>query len=482
MRDKILELEQKARLLEPNADTRKGWTGAVNQYAENFLSEIETLKAWNETTAKGEGVLALPIVDHPRKIDELLAVIEKEVDTPALNPASGGHLAYIPGGGLFPTALGDYLADITNRYAGIFFASPGAVRIENLLIRWMCEMVGFPKTALGNLTSGGSIATLVAVTTARDAKKIKARDIENSVIYLTEQAHHSVQKAIRIAGLGEARISYIPITEKFRMDEVALAREIEQDLAEGFKPFMIVASAGTTDTGVIDPLPAIADLAEAHQMWLHVDAAYGGFFLLADEVKADFAGIERADSVTIDPHKGLFLAYGTGAILIKNVEALQNTHYYLANYMQDVVKEVEEPSPADLSPELTKHFRGMRLWLPLQLFGLAPFKAALSEKIWLTRYFHAEIQKRGFEVGPVPELSVMIYRYVPENGEANTFNARLVEEVRKDGRVYLSSTSIKGVFWIRLAVLSFRSHLRTIDLCLEVLEASVEKLTAETVE
>jgi len=185
------------------------------------------------------------------------------------------------------------------------------------------------------------------------------------------------------------------------MDEVKLAREIEKDIAAGFKPFMIVASAGTTDTGVIDPLSAIADLAEAHQMWFHVDAAYGGFFLLADEVKENFSGIERADSVTIDPHKGLFLAYGTGAILIKNVEALQNTHYYLANYMQDVVKEVDEPSPADLSPELTKHFRGMRLWLPLQLFGLAPFKAALSEKIWLTRYFYTEIQKRGFEVGPI---------------------------------------------------------------------------------
>jgi len=476
MRDKILALEEEAKLLEPNKATRKEWTGAVNGYAESFLSQIEELNAWNETTAKGEGILNFPIVDHPRKMEELLSVIEKEVDYPALNPASGGHLAYIPGGGLFPTALGDYLADITNRYAGIFFASPGAVRIENLLIRWMCKMVGFPKTALGNLTSGGSIATLVAVTTARDAKKIKARDIENTVIYLTEQAHHSVQKAIRIAGLAEAKISYIPISDHFKMDELALAREIEQDLAAGLRPFMVVASAGTTDTGVIDPLSAIADLAERHEMWLHVDAAYGGFFLLAEEVKKNFKGIERADSVTIDPHKGLFLAYGTGAILIKNVEALQNTHYYLANYMQDVVKEVEEPSPADLSPELTKHFRGMRLWLPLQLFGLTPFKSALSEKIWLTRYFYDEIQKKGFEVGPPPELSVMIYRYVPETGDANSFNAQIVEAVREDGRVYLSSTSIKGIFWIRLAVLNFRSHLRTIDLCLEVLEQAVDSL------
>jgi len=475
MRDKILKLEEQSQSLEPNPTTRHNWTNAVNSYADDFLNNIETTKAWNETDAQGEGILELPITESPRSIEELMSVIGEHVDGPALNPASGGHLAYIPGGGLFPTALGDYLADITNRYAGIFFASPGAVRIENLLIRWMCKMVGFPKTALGNLTSGGSIATLIAITTARDAKGIRARDIEQAVIYLTEQAHHSVQKAIRIAGLGEAKLSYIPITDKFKMDDTILAERIAADKAAGFRPFMVVASAGTTDTGVIDPLDRIADLAAANEMWFHADAAYGGFFMLTEEVRENFKGIERADSVTIDPHKGLFLAYGTGAVLIKDIEALQNTHFYLANYMQDVVKAVDEPSPADLSPELTKHFRGMRMWLPLQLFGLAPFKAALSEKIWLCRYFHKEIQKIGFEVGPEPELSVMIYRYVPPTGDANAFNAKLVDYVRIDGRVYLSSTSIGGVFWIRLAVLSFRSHLRTIDLCLEVLKDAVEK-------
>lgn len=475
MRDKILNLEKQSQSLEPNPTTRQNWTRAVNSYADDFLNNIETTKAWNETDAKGEGILDFPIAEAPRSIEELMSVIGEHVDGPALNPASGGHLAYIPGGGIFPTALGDYLADITNRYAGIFFASPGAVRIENLLIRWMCKMVGFPETALGNLTSGGSIATLIAITTARDAKGIRARDIEKAVIYLTEQAHHSVQKAIRIAGLGEAKLSYIPITDKFKMDDSILAKRIAADKATGFRPFMVVASAGTTDTGVIDPLNRIADLAEANEMWFHADAAYGGFFMLTAEVRENFKGIERADSVTIDPHKGLFLAYGTGAVLIKDIEALQNTHFYLANYMQDVVKAVDEPSPADLSPELTKHFRGMRMWLPLQLFGLAPFKAALSEKLWLCRYFHQEIQKIGFEVGPEPELSVMIYRYVPPTGDANAFNAKLVDYVRTDGRVYLSSTSIGGVFWIRLAVLSFRSHLRTIDLCLKVLKEAVAK-------
>ncbi len=473
MLEKIKLLEKESRLLDPRPEQRGQWNKAVQTYADKFLDNIENLKAYHVEDDKGKELLNFPISDTAKSIEELLAIIEKNVDSPALNPASGGHLAYIPGGGVFPTALGDYLADVTNRYAGVFFASPGAVRMENLLLRWMCEIVGFPKTALGNLTSGGSIANLMAITTARDYMKIKARVIEKSVIYLTHQAHHSVQKAIRIAGLGEAKLSYIPVDARFRMDVSALEKAVERDVEHGLNPFLLIASAGTTDTGAIDPMDKIATVAKRFKLWYHVDAAYGGFFILADEVKDAFKGIEKADSITIDPHKGLFLAYGTGAVLIKNVEALQKTNNYEANYMQDVISEANEPSPANLSPELTKHFRGMRMWLPLQLFGLKPFKAAISEKLWLCRYFYEEVQKMGFEVGPEPELSVAIYRYLPKKGDANSFNAKIVEMVREDGRVFLSSTTIDGVFWIRIAILCFRSHLSTIDLCLEILKEKV---------
>lgn len=472
----IKQLEKDSRLLDPNPSQREKWNKAVQTYADEFLDEIEDLKAYHVEEEKGIKILDYPIVEEGRSIEELLEIVKENVDTPALNPASGGHLAYIPGGGVFPTALGDYLAAVTNRYAGVFFGGPGAVRMENLLLRWMCNIIGYPETALGNLTSGGSIANLMAITTARDHMKIKAKDIENAVIYLTHQAHHSIQKAIRIAGLGEARLSYIPIDERFRMDAEALENAIENDIENGFKPFVVIASAGTTDTGSIDPMDKIGDLAERFGFWYHVDAAYGGFFILSDEVNASLKGIGRADSVTIDPHKGLFLAYGTGAVLIKNVEALQKTNNYEASYMQDVIVEEDEPSPANLSPELTKHFRGMRMWLPLQLFGLKPFKAAISEKIWLCRYFYNEVQKIGFEVGPEPELSVAIYRYFPKQGDANSFNAKIVEMVRQDGRVFLSSTTIDGIFWIRIAILCFRSHLNTIDLCLKVLKEKVAAL------
>lgn len=476
MKAKIINLEKQSLILQGDSEQRKVWNEQTTTYASDFLDGIEDRLCYIESTDKGKGLLDFPIEEGARDMKQLLGILKKEVDTPGLNPTSGGHMAYIPGGGLFPSALGDYLAAVTNRYAGVFYSNPGAVRMENMLIRWMCQMMGFPKTALGNLTSGGSIANLISIVTARESKGIKAADINDSVIYLTHQAHHSVQKAIRIAGLTEIQLSYIPVDAHFRMDMDALKKTIQKDKTAGKRPFLLIASAGTTDVGAIDPLAKAADLAEAEQMWFHVDAAYGGFFILTEEIKKAFQGIDRADSITIDPHKGLFLPYGSGAVLIKDMTAVKNAHYYFANYMQDALMETDEPSPADLSPELSKHFRGLRMWLPLQLFGVQPFRAALSEKIWLCRYFYEAVQKIGFEVGPYPQLSVAIYRYVPEIGNANDFNAALIKAMRADGRIYLTSTTIDGTHWLRIAILHYRTHLKEIDLCLQLLEEKVALL------
>ncbi len=484
LRQKIEQLAQASRQLEPTPSQRQNWDAAVYDYAHGYIDSLPTGKAYQAMDNPAAGLLDFPLDGQPKPMEQVLDVLRENLPTSGINPASGGHLGYIPGGGIYPTALGDYLAAVTNEYAGIFFGGPGAVRIENMLIRWMCQLVGYPATALGNLSSGGSIANLIAFTTARDSMKITSRKVRKSVIYLTEQVHHCVHKAIRIGGMAEAIVRNVPMDDRFRMDAQALALMVEQDIAEGKNPFLVVASAGTTDTGAVDPLDAVADVAERHGLWFHVDAAYGGFFLLADvdnpggsTVKQLFKGIERSDSVAIDPHKGLFLAYGLGAVLIKNVKAQMASHYYRANYMQDTFDANEELSPADLSPELTKHWRGLRMWLPLQLLGVQPFKAALEEKIWLCRYFYEEIQKLGFEVGPYPDLSVCTYRYLPRDGsDAGDFNRRLVEYVQHDGRIFVSSTNIGGVFWIRLAVLCFRTHLRQIDTLLEIFKNGVKKL------
>jgi len=476
MIEKINKLQEESSILEPSKSQRAELNQQVVGYANNFLDTIETTNAYNISEDMGKGILDSPIQESGRPIETVLHNLKENVDTPALNPASGGHLGYIPGGGIFPTALGDYLAAVTNRYAGIFYGGPGAVRMENMLIQWMCGIMGYPESSLGNLTSGGSIANLIAITTARDFKNIKSAVVPKAVIYLTKQVHHCVQKAIRIAGLNEAKLSYVPMDEQCRLDADALRQAVEKDKAEGLIPFMVVGSIGTTDTGAVDPINDIADIAEEHNMWFHVDAAYGGFFILVDEMKEKFKGVERSDSLAIDPHKGLFLAYGTGAVLIKNVKAQLDTHFYKASYLQDAQQDMDVLSPADLSPELTKHFRGLRMWLPLQLYGLQPFRKALEEKIYLTRYFYEEIQKLGFEVGPYPELSVMTYRYVPKNGDVNDFNDRLMKSVIADGRVFISSTNLDGVTWLRLAVLCFRTHLSTINILLEELEKGVRLL------
>ena len=477
MKDKLLALESIARQLEPTSGKRSEIRDKVVQYGEDFLDEIEELKAYIFTEDKGAGLLKSPIREEPDEIENLLELLLGNVDTPGLNPASGGHLGYIPGGGIYYSALGDYLADITNRYAGIFFASPGAVRMENMLIRWMADLVGYPSSASGNLASGGSIANLSAIVTAREAHSIKSKDIERTVIYLSSQAHHCIDKAFRIAGLQECVQRHVPLDALYRIIPEALDQMISADKAAGLHPFLVIASAGTTDVGAVDPLEEIGQIALKHRLWYHIDAAYGGFFLLTDQGKKLMKGIEMSDSVVMDPHKGLFLPYGLGVVLVKDVNSLSKAHKYRANYMQDALESTDEPSPADLSPELTKHFRGLRLWLPLKLHGLRPFRAALEEKLLLARYFYEEIQKiPGFVVGPEPELSVVTYRFIPKKGNPDAFNKKLIEAVQLDGQVFISSTMLDGHFTLRLAVLSFRTHLKTIDTLIEVLKAKTREI------
>jgi len=480
MLHRIKQLESLARKLEPSAQERDRLTRSAIEYANDFLDHIHELPAYVDTDDKGTGIYDLSVTEEPVGIEEILRVLKHDVDRPGLNPASGGHLGYIPGGGIFPSALGDFLADITNRYAGIFFASPGAVRMENMLIDWMASIAGYPATAVGNLTSGGSIANLIGIVTAREGHQLKAKDVERSVIYQTQHVHHSVDKAIRIAGLKECVIRLVPMDERYRMNPDTLDDMIVADKKSGLHPWLVIGSAGTTDVGAIDPMEAIGEVAKKHRLWFHLDAAYGGFFILCDEGKKVLKGMDASDSIVIDPHKGLFLPYGSGAIIVKDQKTVFDAHYYLANYMQDTLRSREQISPADLSPELTKHFRGLRLWLPLKLFGIAPFRACLAEKLLLTRYFYEQLQTiDGFEVGPYPELSVATFRYMPKKGDVKAFNERIVEEVRRDGRVFLSSSQIDGKYIIRLAALSFRTHLDTIDLTLKILKEKVKVIEGE---
>jgi len=470
MLKKIEQLRQASAGLEPSANERSGMLELAVAYAESFLEKLPELDAFVAEGGLGNR-LDQPFSEGPGDFAALLDLLAEAVDREGINAASGGQMGYIPGGGLYPSALGDFLADVCNRYAGIAFASPGAVKLERQLVRWMAELVGFPASSGGDLTSGGSIANLTAIVTARETMGIRACDVVRSCVYVTADTHHCIDKSLRTAGLAECNKRLVPMDDSFRMSVAALEKLILEDKAAGLRPWLVVASAGTTDTGAVDPIERIAALAQQHQLWMHVDAAYGGFFLLCDEAKQVLRGLDKAHSVVLDPHKGMFLPYGSGAVLVRDVSWLACSQSFEADYMQDARGPADEYAPADLSLELTRPFRGLRFWLPLKLFGVAPFRAALAEKIWLARYFHEQLAKTpGWEMGPFPELSVVTFRYVPLQGDANVLNERLAAAVRLDGKVFISSTQINGKFVLRLAVLHFRTHLEQVKYVLELLQ------------
>ncbi len=461
------------RPLEPDADERRLLAGKAVEHAMTYLDAIPDAPSnisWNEVFAL---TLDPEFTDEGRDADDVLSYIAQCVDRPGFATTSPRFMAYIPGGGLFHSALGDFLAAVSNKYSGFASASPGAVRIENACTAWLAEAIGYPKTSGGTLTSGGSLANLTAIVTAREA-----RDPDGGgAIYTTRFAHYCVDKALHIAGRGRAPKRLIDTDDHGRMSVSALDRAIERDRADGIRPWLVVASAGTIDTGSIDPLDAIADVCSRHGLWLHVDGAYGGLFALCEEGREKLRGIEQADSVALDPHKTLFLPYGTGAVLVRDGELLSKAFSASAEYIRPLGESEVGPSPADLSPELTRHFRALRLWLPLQIAGIAAFRAAQSEKLALARYFHQRLSVLpGFDAGPPPDLTVVAFRYRPEAADADTVNERLLQHLQSEGRVMLSGTRIDGRYFIRCAILSFRTHVEHVDEVIEALGRAVAKM------
>ncbi len=310
----ISAFQKVSEVLEPTHEDRNNMLNEIQNFANHFIDNLDSYPAFCQSDANKDNLKLFP------KKSDLSNILEKfnsEVVLKGIKPASGGHIGYIPGGGIYAAALGDFLACVTNEYAGMYFASPGAVTMEEELLDWMKGLFGFPKSTVGNLTSGGSIANMIALTAARDKYQIKNEKIKKSVIYLSEQVHHCILKALRIIGLEDIIIHYLELDELSRINTQKLNACIQKDRNNGLDPFMIIASAGTTDTGAVDPLEAIGQITKNNNLWFHIDAAYGGFFILSPSKKHLFNGIELADSLVVDPHKGLFLPYGIGAVLVK---------------------------------------------------------------------------------------------------------------------------------------------------------------------
>jgi aromatic-L-amino-acid decarboxylase len=325
------------------------------------------------------------------------------------------------------------------------------------------------------------MANLSAIVAARVAAFGEDADFTKATLYLSAEAHRSVAKAARIAGIPAANLRAVPVDSALRLDAFSLANMVAQDRIEGYRPFLVAATAGTTNTGAIDPLEDIADLCEREGIWLHIDGAYGGMFVLTAEGKQLLRGIGRADSVTLDPHKGLFLPYGCGALVVRRAATLLQAHAENASYLQDLAHRTEEPSPSQLGPELTRNDRGILVWLPLALHGLGSFRAALDEKLELARYFGDALMHLPVEIPVEPELSIVAFRLPRMPGETlagwNQRNRAWLERINDRRRVHLSSTLLPApegeVFTLRVCILSFRTARPQIELALKELAKSL---------
>jgi len=395
----------------------------------------------------------------------------------SLNTASPGYLAYIPGGGLPLTALADLITDVTNRYTGIWMPAPGLVQLEISVIRWFCAMAGYGPASGGILCSGGSMANLGAVVAAREDKL--GERFSDGVMYTSVEAHHSVWKAARVAGFSKDRIRALPVDGSFRMRRDALEEAVRADRAAGLRPFLVAAQAGSTPVGAVDDLRPLGEFCAREDLWLHVDGAYGGFFLMTERGRAAMTGIEKADSIALDPHKGLFLPYGTGCLLVKERRALREAFSESAAYMPPPQEDDDHWDFADLGPELSRPARGLRVWLPFQVHGAAAFREALDEKLDLARMAAEKIRTLpDVEMISEPVLSLFAFRVKPaglSEEEVNRLNHRILSRINQKQRVFLTGTTLGGRYVLRMCVLSFRTHEDRIQAAIEDIEASIRE-------
>jgi aromatic-L-amino-acid/L-tryptophan decarboxylase len=449
--------------LEPTGDEIRALTEEALAYLVAFSDRRR-----DAPSADFEGVDELlervrqPAPEAGRPLADLLEVVAAAT-AKGHDTTGDGWLAYVPGGGLFSAALADFIARTTNRFVGVWEAAPVVAELEATATRWLCELFDLPPAARGTVTTGGSIATFSAVVTARHA--LLGEDFLDGTIYVTSETHGALAKAAALAGFPRANVRVVPTTPELRMEPGLLRDTVAHDRAAGLRPCMVVATAGTTNTGAVDDIDALVEVARESRLWLHVDAAYGGFFQLTERGGQRFAGISEADSIVLDPHKGLFLPYGTGALLVRDGQKLRAAHEIHGPYLQDLAPEGEIPNFADYSPELSRDARGLRLWMPIMLHGLAAFRDALDEKLDLARYLYEELRAiPGLEVPWEPELSIVGFRCARDDpGNADAATTELLERINRSGRVFVSSTVVNGRTTIRVCILSVHTHLDRID-------------------
>jgi glutamate/tyrosine decarboxylase-like PLP-dependent enzyme len=451
---------------------------------EELLARLPELPVGRAMSAEEvQEAVAVEVPDEGMDDDALVEYLRRVVFDYSIYPGHPGFMAYVTASGTVPGAAADLLAAGLNQNLGGWLLSPAATEIENALSRWLATRFGLPSTAGGLMTSGGAMANFIALKTARDAgdrTAIRSGGIGNRrlVAYASEEAHVTIGRAADMLGLGTAAVRAVPVNEAFEMDVTALQTLIERDAAVGLDPIAVVATAGTTATGAIDPLEEVAALCKTHGIWFHVDAAYGGPAILTDDLAPLFAGIERADSITVDPHKWLYTPQSGGCLLVRDEDDLAHAWEVEASYVhQDRTRTKRGRDLRTLGPQFSRGFQGLKVWVSLLAHGRRAYAERISHDAGLARYLASLVEERAdFElVAPVP-LSICCFRYVPpdlphdggRDSYLNALNERILTEAQLDGRVFYSNAVLNGRFCLRTCIVNFRTEAADVEKVLEV--------------
>jgi len=393
-----------------------------------------------------------PPPEAPRSSDEILATLEHDVLPYVARISHPGYLAYIPGEGTWPGALADLIASALNIDTCWWLGASGPTTIELVVLDWCRQWVGYPEHASGVLVSGGSAANLTALACAREA-------YSGEMIYLSDQTHSSVARAARALGFSPDQVRVVPTDERGRIHVGALRSALAADRAAGRTPLVVVANAGTTATGAVDPFRELADVCHEHGVWLHVDGAYGAFAVLTERGRTALDGLELADSITLDPHKWLYQPIEIGALLIRDGVLLQRGFHVGAEYLEGVETAEREVNFSDLGLQLTRSFRALKVWMSLQYFGVGAFRAAVDRcQDLAAEAERAIVASTELELLSPASLGIVTFRRrrpgIDDEAALERINAAIAEEIQQDGSVFLSTAWVRGRFALRLCILN----------------------------
>jgi glutamate/tyrosine decarboxylase-like PLP-dependent enzyme len=415
--------------------------------------------------------------------DDLLKVFREAIVPFSRQNAHPRMFGYVQSPGTPLAAFADLLASTLNANLTVWRSAPAPVELERLTIDWIRQILGFNAEAGGLFVSGGSMANLAAIAAARQAKDCSSCRLR---IYASSETHFSIAKAASLLGIGRENVCHVPVDERFRIRVDDLIAKITSDLEAGYVPFCVVANAGTVNTGAVDPLTEIRNVADRFQLWMHVDGSYGAFAVLAKSARKLFAGIERADSIALDPHKWLYLPVDVGCVIYRAPEIARAAFAHEAEYTRIIGEEADEAFAFwDYGPELSRRFRALKVWMLLKGVGLDALGEAIERNLACARHLESIVRASDdFEMAAPIELSIFCFRYAPvrlrnESSQAiDAFNERLLVALQRDGSSYLSNATLGGRFALRGCVLNYRTTLRDMEILLDDLRRVARSLPA----